>query len=184
MQTKRKALSKKTRFEVFKRDGFKCVYCGAHPPEEILHVDHVHPVADGGGNEIDNLVTACLPCNLGKGARALDDIPQTLKEKAADVAEREAQLLGYQKVLEAKRERIEDELWRVADVIQTNASEYGMNRQWCESIKRFNHRLGVHQVLDAAEIARAQHPFGGKRTFLYFCGVCWNRVRQIEAEAA
>ena len=184
MQSKRKAISKKTRFEVFKRDGFKCAYCGAHPPEEILHVDHIHPVAEGGGNEIDNLVTACLPCNLGKGARLLDDIPKTLREKASDVAEREAQLLGYQQVLEAKRERIEDELWRVAEIIQTGSSTSGLNRQWCESIKRFNERLGVHQVLEAAEIARAQYPYGGKRTFLYFCGVCWNRVRQIEAEAA
>lgn len=36
----RKSLSKKTRFEVFKRDSFECQYCGAHPPSTILHVDH------------------------------------------------------------------------------------------------------------------------------------------------
>lgn len=26
----RKSISKKLRFDVFKRDGFKCQYCGAH----------------------------------------------------------------------------------------------------------------------------------------------------------
>ena len=68
MATKRKAISKKTRFEVFKRDGFTCQYCGAHPPQAILHVDHIVPVAEGGGNEDTNLVTACDHCNLGKAA--------------------------------------------------------------------------------------------------------------------
>ena len=33
METKRKTISKKTRFEVFKRDSFKCQYCGASAPE-------------------------------------------------------------------------------------------------------------------------------------------------------
>src|ERR1043166_5770992 len=93
---KRKALSKKTRFDTFKRDGFRCQYCGAHPPGVLLHVDHVVAVAGGGTNDIDNLVTACEPCNLGKGARSLQVVPQSLAEKAAAVAEREEQLLGYQ----------------------------------------------------------------------------------------
>lgn len=41
LKRKSEALGKKTRFEVFKRDGFKCMYCGAHPPEAILEVDHL-----------------------------------------------------------------------------------------------------------------------------------------------
>lgn len=45
----RKAISKKTRFEVFKRDRFTCQYCGATPPGVLLHIDHIHPVAEGGG---------------------------------------------------------------------------------------------------------------------------------------
>lgn len=81
MATKRKSVSKKTRFDVFKRDSFKCQYCGSHPPSVILHVDHIKPVADGGENEIDNLVTACESCNLGKGARLLSAIPETLAKK-------------------------------------------------------------------------------------------------------
>jgi 5-methylcytosine-specific restriction endonuclease McrA len=40
----RKPLSKKLRFEVFKRDGFSCQYCGAHPPDVLLEIDHVIPV--------------------------------------------------------------------------------------------------------------------------------------------
>ena len=77
----RKALSKKLRFEVFKRDAFTCQYCGKSAPDVILHVDHIKPVADGGENDIMNLVTSCLDCNLGKGARKLDDDSVIQKQK-------------------------------------------------------------------------------------------------------
>jgi 5-methylcytosine-specific restriction endonuclease McrA len=58
----------KLRFEVLKRDGFRCRYCGRSGAqgEVKLHVDHVVPVSKGGTNDIDNLVTACEECNLGK----------------------------------------------------------------------------------------------------------------------
>ena len=177
MNTKRKAISAKTRFEVFKRDAFTCQYCGAHPPGVLLHIDHVTAVAAGGSNVIDNLVTACEPCNLGKGARDLKVVPETLAAKARQIQEREAQLAGYQEILEDKRERIEDELWRVAEIIAPGSSVGGMKRDWTASIRRFNEKLGVHAVLEAADVARGRYPYGGKQTFLYFCGVCWNLIR-------
>ena len=77
----RKALSKKTRFEVFKRDSFKCQYCGRSAPEVVLHVDHIKPVKEGGDNELFNLVTACFDCNSGKGARKLSDTGEIEKQK-------------------------------------------------------------------------------------------------------
>lgn len=70
---RRQSLSKKLRFEVFKRDSFTCQYCGAQPPKVVLEVDHIHPVAEGGGNEQENLITACDKCNRGKGKRTLGD---------------------------------------------------------------------------------------------------------------
>ena len=70
---KRKPLSKKIRFEVFKRDKFTCQYCGGKSPEVVLHVDHIKPVKSGGDNAITNLTTSCSECNLGKGARELSD---------------------------------------------------------------------------------------------------------------
>ena len=63
--TTRKAISTRTRFEVFKRDGFKCLYCGRTPPAVLLHVDHIIPVCGGGDNSRDNLATSCDKCNLG-----------------------------------------------------------------------------------------------------------------------
>lgn len=176
--TIRKALSKKTRFDVFKRDAFACQYCGAHPPGVLLHVDHVVAVASGGNNSIDNLVTACQPCNAGKGARALDVVPQTLAGKAALVAEREAQILGYQAILDGKKDRVDAEMRRVAEILDDEAEEKGPLRTWAASIRRFNEALGVHVVLEAAESASSR--FSGDRGFRYFCGICWNLVREAE----
>ncbi len=62
----RKPISKKTRFEVFKRDKFTCQYCGRMSPDVILEVDHIKPVADGGTNKLINLITSCRDCNRGK----------------------------------------------------------------------------------------------------------------------
>ncbi|MCA9501119.1 MAG: HNH endonuclease [Nitrospira sp.] len=73
MRAKRKTLSKKTRFEVFKRDSFKCQYCGASAPNVLLSVDHIKPVSKGGNNAIVNYITSCVDCNSGKGARELSD---------------------------------------------------------------------------------------------------------------
>lgn len=68
------SVSTRTRFEVLKRDGFQCYYCGATSESSRLHVDHVIPRARGGADALENLVAACEACNLGKSAVPLSDI--------------------------------------------------------------------------------------------------------------
>lgn len=57
----------KLRFEVLKRDKFKCILCGRTGQDTTLHVDHITPVVKGGKNKKDFLATLCSDCNLGKG---------------------------------------------------------------------------------------------------------------------
>lgn len=175
----RKPISAKTRFDVFKRDGFVCMYCGAHPPAVILHVDHIVAVAKGGANEMDNYVTSCERCNLGKGARDLTVAPMSLPEKAALVAEKEAQLKGYYEVMEAKRDRLEREVWDIIAVFDENVQTF--RRDWIASIKMFIERLGFHEVLDSMERARTKCLYNENSRFKYFCGVCWGKIKQGEA---
>jgi hypothetical protein len=75
------AVTKKLRFEVLKRDSFRCQYCGASAPEVLLQVDHIKPVAGGGSDDIWNLVTSCQPCNSGKSDRTLSDQATITKAK-------------------------------------------------------------------------------------------------------
>lgn len=61
------------RFDVFARDGFRCMYCGIGAGDgALLHADHVIPVSKGGKTTMDNLVTACIDCNLGKSNKELE----------------------------------------------------------------------------------------------------------------
>lgn len=60
-------LTDSMRYDVMRRDGFKCVICGATAKEGAkLHVDHIVPIAKGGLTEMSNLRTLCDRCNLGK----------------------------------------------------------------------------------------------------------------------
>lgn len=74
MKTARIPIPPSLRIKVFIRDGFRCVYCGATSRESRLEIDHVIPVAEGGTNHIDNLVTCCFPCNRGKRDKLLLEV--------------------------------------------------------------------------------------------------------------
>ena len=76
----RKAVKKSVRFEVFKRDSFTCQYCGSKAPDVILELEHIHPVSKGGGNDIVNLLAACVDCNSGKSDKTLDDSTAVRKQ--------------------------------------------------------------------------------------------------------
>ncbi len=70
----RNKINDNTRFEVFKRDGYRCRICGTSPeknPEITLHLDHVIPIALGGNSDIENLQTLCSSCNMGKKAKLM-----------------------------------------------------------------------------------------------------------------
>jgi 5-methylcytosine-specific restriction endonuclease McrA len=72
---KRTEIAVGLRFDVFNRDGFRCVYCGRSPRESVLlEADHVVPRSAGGPDTMANLVTACQDCNRGKSAKALDTV--------------------------------------------------------------------------------------------------------------
>lgn len=85
--SKRKSMSKSLRFEIFKRDGFRCLYCGVTPTQAKLRVDHVNPVAKGGTDAPENLITSCFDCNAGKAARPLE--ARRFKTEIATEADKE-----------------------------------------------------------------------------------------------
>ncbi len=53
---------------VYERDGALCRYCGC-VEADLLSVDHVVPRCQGGTDDIENLVVACMACNRRKGGR-------------------------------------------------------------------------------------------------------------------
>ncbi|MFZ1548619.1 MAG: HNH endonuclease [Candidatus Nitrotoga sp.] len=71
-ESSRTTIPLKDRWAVLKRDNYRCAKCGASPSNDHqveLEVDHMYPVAKGGGNALENLQTLCRACNQGKKDR-------------------------------------------------------------------------------------------------------------------
>jgi len=116
--SERKPIGSRLRFEIFKRDRFTCRYCGRTTPSVVLEIDHIVPVAEGGTDGPENLVTSCYECNRGKGAVPLDEIPladEDMHERTVLLLERELQLREYNEVLRRAREREERETDELMD---------------------------------------------------------------------
>ena len=57
------------RRNIFARDANICQYCGKRFPTSELSLDHVVPRSQGGGSSWENIVCACVACNVRKGGR-------------------------------------------------------------------------------------------------------------------
>lgn len=67
ISAERSKMSDSLRYDILKRDKFRCQICGATAADGVkLHVDHIMPVSKGGRTEKSNLRTLCDRCNLGK----------------------------------------------------------------------------------------------------------------------
>jgi hypothetical protein len=154
-QVKRKQISKRVRFEVFKRDGFKCQYCGSSAPEVILHVDHIHPVSKEGDCDMMNLITSCCDCNLGKSNILLSDASLLKKQRAQldEMNERREQLEMMLKWRDAIKDISTAELDEFCIRFKNESCGWGLNdsgkNQASDAIKKF----GLKNVLDGLEEA-------------------------------
>jgi HNH endonuclease len=185
-------VSTRTRFEVFKRDGFTCQYCGRKPPEALLHVDHIIPRARGGEDESTNLVTACSECNLGKAAVPLGDVrPMVSAESVAELAERVAQSKAYAEWTQERRAQdaaflgLVNDAWATAfgaqlveqaDGTWWQLPAYGLFPRPA-SVRMILKLLPLEMVLEAVDITAGRWPDASDRTCRYFYGVCWRRIR-------
>lgn len=177
----RKALSKKTRFDVFKRDCFICQYCGSTPPSVVLQIDHINPVSNGGTNDIDNLITACFECNNGKSDGLLSVAPKTIDEKHAILREKELQIKEFMRLQKRIRIRIEKQVDEVESVFQDYFIHQYFTARFRTSVKNFAERLPLNEILAAMECACFKFD-SAQDAVKYFCGICWNKIRESESE--
>ncbi|MBW4512507.1 MAG: HNH endonuclease [Scytonematopsis contorta HA4267-MV1] len=66
-----------TRRNILHRDGHSCQYCGYTGDE--LTLDHVIPRSRAGGDSWENIVTACVRCNVKKGSRTPNEANMPLR---------------------------------------------------------------------------------------------------------
>lgn len=159
-QTKRKAISKKTRFEVFKRDKFTCQFCGQSSPNIILEIDHLTPISKGGDNKLINLITSCFDCNRGKSNNKLNDSTEIEKQKQSlnILQEKRNQLkmmsLWRKELMSLDNEFANQCLQIINDItgLDYELTDYGINQ-----LIKLKKKYGEGEVLEVCEISARQY---------------------------
>lgn len=173
----RKPISKKIRFEIFKRDSFTCQYCSNKSPEVILEVDHIIPVSKGGTNDIDNLTTSCYNCNRGKGAIELDCVTEKTLEKSERIKIALNQYKDFKKILNKKELEIKKEVSEIENVYSLSFDNFEFSEKFKNSVKIFIQRIGFFEVKKAME--KSCSKINNEQDALkYFCGICWNLIKE------
>lgn len=176
------AVSKRTRFEVLRRDNYTCRYCRS--VENNLTVDHVTPVALGGGDDPNNLVASCKDCNAGKSSSSPD---ATLVSNVSDDAVRWAAAIATAAFIREEATIDRDEY---VDQLDDQWNEWGVGPEhtpvprpidWRVTVWRF-HAIGLTRMdmSDSATIALSNRKVRPDATWTYMCGVAWSKVTEMQ----
>lgn len=173
------AVSKRLRFEILRRDGFRCRYCGLTAADVELRVDHVIPVALGGRDEPSNLVTACEPCNSGKSSLApdsplVDDVAQAALRWRAAMDEARCLIAADRSHVDDARAAVaaEWDAWMARDWrITPLPSDWVLSVEaW---VKSGLYAGSIPPLVEAAML----RPVSDR--WRYFCGVVWSHLEEL-----
>ena len=157
---KRKGISKKTRFDVFKRDSFTCQYCGKSAPDVVLEVDHINPVSKGGDNDISNLITACFDCNRGKRDKKLTE-NQAIKKQKEELDKLNKRREQLEMMAQWRTELLDLENEEADKIMKLVSDSLGLNSQLTDTgrvkMKRLIKKYGFEEVLECSLIAYEQY---------------------------
>lgn len=183
------AVSKRLRFEIFRRDSHTCRYCGASAPDVPLRVDHVTPVALGGADTPDNLATSCEPCNNGKSsaspdtthvANVSDDAlrwADAMKQAAAELSAQDAPKRAYRDVFHAAWN---EWTWERGGKKET----FDLPGGWKTSLDNIREAgLPVEVWTGIVEKAMTTKGVSVENLFRYACGIAWRMVRDLQDRA-
>lgn len=171
------SLSKKVRFEIFKRDGFTCQYCGQTPPKIVLEVDHIKPKSKNGKDDKNNLITACFDCNRGKSNILLTEITPTIKKNLDILNEKHDQLIAFERLQKRIRTKQLKDCQKVSDLYTKFFPKYELSDNFRDrSVRDFIEKLGLYEVLDSMGIAYSKIN-DSDEVIRYFCGICWSKIK-------
>jgi hypothetical protein len=170
---------------VLRRDNYTCRYCRS--TTNPLHVDHVVPIALGGSDKPDNLVAACIDCNIGKAFSAPDEgviadveevaliCAQAMKVALAQEALKIADQLAYEQSFLENWGR-----WKSTDT----GDPLPLPEGWRASLERWND-LGVtsEMITYAIDGAMSKQGMTADARFKYAAGVVWRTLDQAQVEA-
>lgn len=178
------AVSKRTRYEVLRRDNHTCRYC--HAIDSPLTVDHVIPTALGGSDDPSNLVASCKDCNAGKSSAHPDDhLVAEVNEDAVRWARAMAMAAEEASNKRAAERLVLDhwlvKVWGVWTWGDNHIFELAEN--WESTILRLlNAGLVMDDLAEAVDVTMHAN-YVRRDHFRYFIGVC-HRMLTDRREAA
>jgi hypothetical protein len=181
------AVSKRVRYEVLRRDNFTCKYCGGSTPDVTLTIDHVIPVALGGGDDPSNLVAACTDCNAGKSSAVPDSaVVADVNAKAVKWSAALRKAADERLAQWSHRTEFEDwflGMWKSWTYGGPNGDKYTVSIPdvFGQSLAQFMaaglERHDLEELVAVAMAAKTKEPWK------YFCGCCWRRIRESQKRA-
>lgn len=183
------AVSKRLRYEILRRDSYTCRYCGASAPHVPLRVDHVTPVALGGGDEPSNLVTSCEPCNSGKSSVPPDaalfaDVDANAFRWAAAMKQASVEMEARDDERDAYHQTFRD-AWN-AWTYEHNGERhtYGLDAEWQSTLDRFRTAgLPASAWPGIVDAAMGSTGVPVSNLFRYACGIGWRYVTELQERA-
>ena len=180
------AITKRLRFEILRRDGFRCRYCGTVAADVELHVDHVVPSSLGGSDDPDNLVAACVDCNGGKASSGPDDsIVVDVSEKA--LRWKDAMLAAFE---ELRQERTAEPLAAEEFLKKWRLWSHGAQKEYVPIPEDFDSSVSnwlragmpaedIYGLIPIAMKSKATV----QNKWPYFCGVVWRTIERASERA-
>ncbi len=178
------AVTKRTRFEVLRRDNYTCRYC--RNTENPLTIDHVIPVSLGGADDPANLVACCIDCNAGKASSAPDSslvaqVDADALRWAAAMKRASEYAAANRKAIATTMEHFREHVW--------NSWKYDSGKtvplpdDWQEAIRRnIESGLTMDDLAEAVRLTMTK-PWVRSDEFRYFMGVTKNMIADRIAEA-
>ena len=173
------AVTKRTRFEVLRRDAHTCRYCRSTTNE--LTVDHVVPVALGGSDAPENLVAACRDCNAGKSSSSPDAslVANVSDDAVRWAAARKAAMGDVERKIAADKKRQAE----IDDAIFTawKIDEKYLPDDWRQSVNSWLRMgLSLDVIVDSIEVAYTAYWVSQRDMFRYAAGVVRNRIAALD----
>lgn len=179
------AVSKRLKFEILRRDGFACQYCGAKAPETTLTVDHVTPVALGGTDEPTNLAAACGDCNNGKTSSAPDaplveQVSNDAVRWAAAIRAASARMLANIDARNADRAQFRKWWGSWGTGTGEDWKPIPLEPDWETTVDQFLAAgLPLPVLKTCIDLAMRRQKVQPEQTFRYMCGVAWKKVAEL-----
>lgn len=83
-----------------------CIYCGVPLLPQAVTYDHIVPKSKGGGDDASNLVIACMPCNVGRRNRSVDEFVESFPPERRSRFIHRVKELEHQKRLSHAKARL------------------------------------------------------------------------------